>query len=336
MKKLFLLLVAVISFGLCAVAQNRTVKGQVLSADGEPLVGASVLGVGTQSGVATDIDGNFSLLIPASVKTLQVAYVGMETLQVPVSNEFMRIVLQHNNMLDEVITVAYGTSKKSAYTGAASVVDAKVLEDRLVSNVTNALSGVVAGVQTLSSNGQPGTSSTVRIRGVGSINASMNPLYVLDGIPYDGDIASINPSDIEQMTVLKDAAAAALYGARGANGVILITTKKGKQGKATVTLDMRWGTNSRQVKNYDVITSPQEFSNSPMQHSVTPLSITLVTLPRPLTPTVTPSSSNPQVTRCSLPLTVRTLSFQTENSTLTPQWVIPTEQTSSVPTTGAT
>ena len=259
MKKLFLLLVAVISFGLCAVAQNRTVKGQVLSADGEPLVGASVLGVGTQSGVATDIDGNFSLSIPASVKTLQVAYVGMETLQVPVSNEFMRIVLQHNNMLDEVITVAYGTSKKSAYTGAASVVDAKVLEDRLVSNVTNALSGVVAGVQTLSSNGQPGTSSTVRIRGVGSINASMNPLYVLDGIPYDGDIASINPSDIEQMTVLKDAAAAALYGARGANGVILITTKKGKQGKATVTLDMRWGTNSRQVKNYDVITSPQEY-----------------------------------------------------------------------------
>ena len=172
---------------------------------------------------------------------------------------WMRIVLQHNNMLDEVITVAYGTSKKSAYTGAASVVDAKVLEDRLVSNVTNALSGVVAGVQTLSSNGQPGTSSTVRIRGVGSINASMNPLYVLDGIPYDGDIASINPSDIEQMTVLKDAAAAALYGARGANGVILITTKKGKQGKATVTLDMRWGTNSRQVKNYDVISSPQEY-----------------------------------------------------------------------------
>ncbi|MDE6859821.1 MAG: SusC/RagA family TonB-linked outer membrane protein [Duncaniella sp.] len=190
---------------------------------------------------------------------MQVSYVGMQTADVPVTDGFMTIKLENSNMLDEVITVAYGTAKRSAYTGAASVVDASVIEDRLVSNVTNALSGVVAGVQTLNSNGQPGTSSTVRIRGVGSINASMDPLYVLDGIPYDGDIASINPSDIEAMTVLKDAAAAALYGARGANGVILITTKRGKEGKAKVTLDARWGTNSRQVTNYDVIESPQQY-----------------------------------------------------------------------------
>ena len=154
----------------------------------------------------------------------------------PTMKVFMKV---DSEMLDEVIVVAYGTAKKSAFTGSASVVKADKLEKRQVSNITNALSGSVAGVQTTSSNGQPGTSATVRIRGIGSMASSSNPLYVVDGIPFDGDISSINSQDIETMTVLKDAAAAALYGARGANGVILVTTKKGKDGNARVSVEDR-------------------------------------------------------------------------------------------------
>jgi TonB-linked SusC/RagA family outer membrane protein len=155
--------------------------------------------------------------------------------------------------------VAYGTSTKGTFTGSASVVKAEDLSKRQVSNVTQALSGAVAGVQTLNNNGQPGESATVRVRGVGSINAGTNPLYVVDGIPFDGDISSINPNDIETMTVLKDAASTALYGARGANGIIMITTKKGISGKATINFDARYGVNSRSVKNYDVFTNPQNY-----------------------------------------------------------------------------
>ena len=174
----------------------------------------------------------------------------------PTMKVFMKV---DSEMLDEVIVVAYGTAKKSAFTGSASVVKADKLEKRQVSNITNALSGSVAGVQTTSSNGQPGTSATVRIRGIGSMASSSNPLYVVDGIPFDGDISSINSQDIETMTVLKDAAAAALYGARGANGVILVTTKKGKDGNARVSIDARWGSNSRQVGKYDVMENPDTY-----------------------------------------------------------------------------
>ena len=195
----------------------------------------------------------------SSAKTLQVSYIGMQTQEVaikPTMKVFMKV---DSEMLDEVIVVAYGTAKKSAFTGSASVVKADKLEKRQVSNITNALSGSVAGVQTTSSNGQPGTSATVRIRGIGSMASSSNPLYVVDGIPFDGDISSINSQDIETMTVLKDAAAAALYGARGANGVILVTTKKGKDGNARVSVDARWGSNSRQVGKYDVMESPATY-----------------------------------------------------------------------------
>lgn len=161
--------------------------------------------------------------------------------------------------LDEVIVVAYGTAKKSSFTGSASSIKADKLEARVVSNVTNALSGQVAGVQSMSTNGQPGKSAKIRIRGIGSMSSSNDPLYVVDGVPYDGDIASINPADIENMTVLKDAAANAIYGARGANGVILITTKSGQQGEAKITVDAKWGSNKRAVPNYDVMTSAAQY-----------------------------------------------------------------------------
>ena len=183
----------------------------------------------------------------------------MQTQEVAIKPTMKVTMKSDAEMLDEVMVVAYGTAKKSQFTGSASTIKADKIAERQVSNISNALSGQVAGVQTTSGNGQPGTGSTVRIRGVGSLSASNNPLYVVDGVPYDGDISAINSQDIESLTVLKDAASNALYGARGANGVILVTTKKGATGKATVNLDAKWGTNRRGVSNYDVMTSSQEY-----------------------------------------------------------------------------
>ena len=261
MKKLFLLLVAVLSIGLCASAQTRTVTGIVLDANtDEPLIGASVTAGTSNQGVATDIDGAFSIPVPANVTKLTVSYVGYESQTVNITSTNLVIKLHPQaNVLDDVIAVAYGTAKKSEYTGSAGVVKADQLENALVADVTSALSGKVAGVQTFSANGQPGTAPSVRIRGTGSINAGSDPLYVVDGVPYMGEISNISTQDIEAMTVLKDAASTALYGARGANGVILITTKRGSEGKARVTVDARWGTNSRAIPNYDVITDPRQY-----------------------------------------------------------------------------
>ena len=246
-----------------ATAQTTKVTGRVFSeSDGEPVIGASILVLGTNLGASTDIEGNFTIEnVPASATALRVSYVGLATQEVKiVRGKAMKIVMTEDAaVLDDVMVVAYGTAKKSAFTGSASVIKADKIEQRQVSNVTNALSGTIAGVQTLSSNGQPGTSATVLIRGVGSLYAGNNPLYVVDGIPFDGDISSINTADIENMSVLKDAAAAALYGARGANGVIMITTKRGQSHEARVTFDARWGINERQIGKYDVMSSTDQY-----------------------------------------------------------------------------
>ncbi len=260
MKKLFLLLLMVAAMATAAIAQNRTVNGVVTyEGDGEPLAGVTIMPIGGGHGTSTDIDGKFTLSVPASVKKIRVTYVGMLAQEVAVGKDLKIVMVSSDQKLDEVMVVAYGTAKKSAYTGSASVVDSKKIGDAMVTNAANALKGSVPGVTITSANGQPGTSPSIRIRGIGSINASTSPLYVLDGMPFDGDLASINTIDIESMTVLKDAAAAALYGARGANGVILITTKKGKEGSARITVDARWGVNSRQVPNYAVITEPGQY-----------------------------------------------------------------------------
>lgn len=188
-----------------------------------------------------------------------VSFIGMKTQEIVIRPKLSISLKPDAEILDEVVVTAYGTSTKGSFTGSAAVMKSEKLEKRQVSNVSQALSGAVAGVQVQSSNGQPGTSAKIRIRGVGSINADSDPLYVVDGVPFDGDLSSINTADIESMTVLKDAASTALYGARGANGIIMITTKKGKSGKATVNFDAKWGTNSRAIKNYDVMTSTQEY-----------------------------------------------------------------------------
>ncbi|WP_085535794.1 SusC/RagA family TonB-linked outer membrane protein [Massilibacteroides vaginae] len=261
MKKLtYLLLCLFMSIGLVS-AQTTAVRGVVISAeDNEPIIGASILAKGTTVGTVTDLDGAFSLNVPSSAKTLVISYIGMITQEVAVSSN-VRVLLQSDTQnLDEVVVTAYGTTTKGAFTGSASVLKAEKIEARQVSNLSNALTGTVAGVQVLSDNGQPGTSAKIRIRGVGSINAGMDPLYVVDGIPFDGDLSSINTQDIESMTVLKDAASTALYGARGANGIIMVTTKKGKSGKATVNFDAKVGSNSRATKNYDVMRSPQMYT----------------------------------------------------------------------------
>ncbi len=261
MKKLFLLLLTVLLTGAVAMAQ-RTVSGTVVSAqDHEPVIGATVRVVGNESlGAATDIDGRFEITVPSQYHELTVSSVGMTTKTVAISDSPMTIVLSDlANRLDEVMVVAYGTAKKSEYTGSASVVKSADIADALVSSVTSVLQGKVSGVQTISSDGRPGGAPSVRIRGIGSINASSSPLYVVDGVPYEGDISQLANSDIESMTVLKDAASTALYGARGANGVVLITTKRGAEGSARVTFDARWGANTRGISNYNVIRSTAQY-----------------------------------------------------------------------------
>ena len=242
-----------------ALAQTK-VNGTVTSQeDGQPVIGASVIVVGTQVGTVTDVNGKFSLTCPAGKNVLRITYVGMEPIEVSARPNMRIMLTSDQTALDEVIVVAYGTAKKGTFTGSAGTMKAEKIEKLQVSDLTRALSGQVAGVQVISSNGQPGTSASIRVRGVSSINGSNAPLYVVDGVPFDGDLSSIPASDIADITVLKDAASTSLYGARGANGIIMVTTKQGKQGKPVVNVNARWGQNSRAVSNYDVIKNPAQY-----------------------------------------------------------------------------
>ena len=243
-----------------ALAQTK-VNGTVVSQeDNEPVIGASVLVVGTNTGTVTDANGRFSLDVPAGKTTLRVTYVGMEPIEVSARPNMRIMLTSDQKALDEVIVVAYGTAKRSAFTGSAATMKADDISKRQVSSALNALTGSVSGVQVTAYNGQPGTDPTIRIRGVGSMSANSKPLYIVDGVPYDGNITNINPADIESMNVLKDASASAIYGSRGANGVIIITTKQGRKGQdAQVTLDAKWGVNNRAIPNYDVMTDAGEY-----------------------------------------------------------------------------
>ena len=220
-----------VSLFLCvgtALAQTK-VTGTVLSQeDGQPIIGAAVKVVGTQTGALTDVNGVFSVSLPEGKKQLEISYLGFES-KVVTAKAGLRVFLKTDaKMVDEVIVVAYGTQKKSSFTGSAAVVGSEEIGKVQVTNAVDALKGKAAGVQIYSTSGQPGTTPTIRIRGVNSINADSDPLLVLDGAPYDGSLNDINPADVESMTVLKDAASTSLYGARGGNGVILITTNEVK------------------------------------------------------------------------------------------------------------
>ena len=252
-KRLTMLMVSMFLFIGGALAQTK-VNGTVVSQeDGQPVIGASVLVVGTNTGTVTNADGKFSLTLPKGKERIRVTYVGMQTQSLAAHDGMVVRLGLDANAIDEVLVVAYGTSKKSSFTGSAENISSDKLELRPITSVAKGIEGQASGVQVTSASGQPGSSPAIRIRGFGSINASSAPLYVVDGIPYDGDLSTLNPADIESMTILKDASAGALYGARGANGVVMITTKQGKEGKAQVTWRSTVGWSNRAVKEYDLV-----------------------------------------------------------------------------------
>lgn len=258
MKKFTLLLTAFLTLG--AGLALADVKGTVVSGENdEPVIGASIVVKGTTNGTITDMDGVFELPVSAG-DVLVVSYIGMKTQEVPAKNGMTIHLEEDAQMIDEVISVAYGTSTKKSFTGSATVVSSEKIEKKNATEVSKALAGEVAGVQVVNSSGQPGTNASIRIRGIGSVNSSTAPLYVVDGVPFDGDISGIDPSDIASTTVLKDATATSLYGSRGANGVVLITTKKGTAGsEAKIDVDFKYGGNMHLLPMYDVITSPEEY-----------------------------------------------------------------------------
>ena len=234
-------------------AQTRTYHGTVVDgANNEPLIGATIMPLGGGQGVATDVEGKFTLNVPANVRQVKVSYVGYTSQTVNVQNNMVIHLHSTSSNLDDVVVVAYGTANKESLTGSVAVVGSKEIEDRPVTSVTAALEGNAPGVQVNNSVGFPGSSPSILIRGYNTINGVSTPLYVVDGIVYEGSIADLNPADIESMSVLKDAASSALYGNRGANGVILITTKKAKTyGKVDVTLQVRQGMYNRGLPFYD-------------------------------------------------------------------------------------
>ncbi|MCH5239272.1 MAG: SusC/RagA family TonB-linked outer membrane protein [Muribaculaceae bacterium] len=253
MRKLFLIMMTLLACTVGMQAQTRTYRGTILDAsDNEPLVGATVMPIGGGQGVAADVEGKFAITVPANVTKVQVSYVGFATQTVEL-HDGMTIYMQNAaTALDNVVVVAYGTASKESLTGSVAVVGSQEIEDRPVTTVTAALEGNAPGVQVNNSTGTPGSSPSIRIRGFNSINGNNSPLYVVDGVTFEGDINDLNPADIESMSVLKDAASSALYGSRGANGVILITTKKAKNvGTIDVTATIRQGMYNRGLPFYD-------------------------------------------------------------------------------------
>jgi len=263
MKKISLLLVFLVFVGVQFIfAQTRDVTGVVTSADdGATIPGASVVVKGTTVGTITDMDGKFSLKVPQGSSALMISFVGYATQEVVLNTaKNYKVVLQSERVaVDEVVVVAFGTAKKSSLTGAITSVNAASLEKRPVTNVLSALSGAAAGVQVNTSYGQPGSDPSIRIRGFGSVNYSSDPLIVLDGSPFNGVMANINPADIETINFLKDAASTALYGARGSNGVIMISTKKGKKEKLSINTSISQGVSGRGLPEYDRIDAFQYY-----------------------------------------------------------------------------
>ena len=253
MKRNLLLMLAflLVSIGIASAQETLTVTGTVTAErDGQPIAGAYVLVNGTTIGTITDAEGNFGIKnVPASAKEIIVTFLGMSTASAKVSAEHLQIIMHEDaTFLEETIVVAYGTMSKSDFTGSASQVKGNDIAQGSRESLDKGMVGKISGVRISSDNGDPGSAGSVQIRGVGSISAGTSPLYVVDGVVIsssDGDFAvgykstgilnTINPDDIESLTVLKDAAAASLYGSRAANGVIIITTKRGKQGKTQLT-----------------------------------------------------------------------------------------------------
>ena len=259
MRRKFMLLLTCLFVGIGLVtAQTSRVSGIVISdEDGEPVVGATVLVEGTSQGTVTDIDGKFTINnVPGTAKTLLVSYIGMETTEAAITSGLIRVVMRTNaEVLDEVVVTGYGVTRKAAFTGAATTVGSEELASKNDANPIKALEGTVPGLQMNFTSGQPGAPATIYVRGRNSLNSGTQPLYVVDGVPYFADavgvrsdegqtvspLASLNSADIESITVLKDATATSIYGARAANGVVVITTKRGQAGKPQVSFTAKVG-----------------------------------------------------------------------------------------------
>ena len=255
MKRKLMLLMTCLFIGIGLVnAQTSKIAGTVISEeDGLPVVGASVVVKGTTNGTITDMDGKFVLTnVPSSAKTVMVSFIGMKTVETKLVNGMTVYLKSDAELLDEVVVVAYGTARKESLTGSVSQVDNKKIEQRVATSATAALEGAAPGVQVNNSYGEPGAGPSILIRGIGTITGSTTPLYVVDGVPYDGNINDISSHDIEAISVLKDAASAALYGNRAANGVVIITTKSGRNaGRPSVSLKVNQGFYNRGIAEYD-------------------------------------------------------------------------------------
>lgn len=259
----YLTLVLLLGPSLSLKAQTRTIQGTVKDAlTQEPLAGVSIQASGQLSSTASQADGRYHFEVDDRATELIFSYVGYDTQHLPITSSTIDAFMEASSKdLDEVVVVAYGTSRRGNITGSVSTINNKQLENRQVSSISKAFEGQVPGLQSVASSGQPGTEATIRIRGIGSINASADPLYVVDGSPYVGDINAINPNDIQSISVLKDAASSALYGSRGANGVIIITTKRGQAGeKAAINVNFTQGATSRAVKDYEQVTTDEYFT----------------------------------------------------------------------------
>ncbi len=260
MRKLLLLL-SICLFATGLWAQNRVITGKVLDGKGSPIPGASIQVKGTTTGTSANVEGNFSITVSSSARTLVISNVNFASQEVAITGKSsVAVTLQSvTDNLGEVVVVAYGTVKKEALTGSVGTIKAAQIAQRPIGNVTNAIEGAIPGVVTTSSNGQPGSGLAIRVRGFGSINATSDPLFVVDGAPYVGGSSNINPDDVESVTVLKDAASTSLYGSRAANGVVMITTKKGQRGRNNVSLKATNGVVSRGLAEYDRLDAKQYY-----------------------------------------------------------------------------
>lgn len=249
----------VVTFALStrAIAQNATLRGTVKDMDGSPLIGVNVVEKGTTNGTVTDIDGSFSINVPSNA-TMVFTYIGFSEQEVHLDgSSFIEVVMHEDSeLLDEVVVVGYGTLRKRDLTGAVGSVNSEELLNRPALTVEQSLAGKLAGVNVVTNSGKPGGRTSISIRGFSSINATNDPLYIVDGIEWIDGISNLNPNDIESIDVLKDASSTAIYGTRGSNGVIIVTTKKGKKGTAILKYDAYVSLNKLpSSRNLEVLTA---------------------------------------------------------------------------------
>ena len=232
---------------------QQVVRGKVSDEKGAPIAGASVNVKASATGTLTDTAGRFSFRIHSDTRILVVSALGYGNKEIQVNNETIfniSLSFETENM-NEIVVVAYGTARKQSLTGAVATVSSMALEKRPLTNAIAALEGAAAGIQVNNTVGQPGSSPSVRIRGFASVNYSNDPLYVIDGVPFGGNVADINPADIESISVLKDAASSALYGSKASNGVVIMTTKKGSKGNSSIHFIMNQGLYDKGINEYE-------------------------------------------------------------------------------------